>query len=155
MSMDGLTPSRLLTGSMVALVVLAVAAVGALAGPVKGARYRGHLTQTTSETVIFKVNRAGTLVTGVKVKPFIPNKCGAGGEPPPEFSKPAKIRKNKFSAVVKEKLSNGLVSGMATVTGKFLSRGRVKGVVRVPIPEAPQCSGNFAYSAKAGQKRRG
>lgn len=136
------------------VVALIAAAIAFAASPVKGAKYAGHLKVASSEKVTFKVSPSGTMVTSVRVKPYLPNKCGNGGTPPPEVSKPAKIKNGKFSAVVKAELSNGLVSGMVTVTGKFLPGGKERGVVKAPLPGAPECAGNFPYTtaAKKGGK---
>ena len=135
--------------ALTAFAVGATLAVAFAAAPVKGAKYSGHLKVSTSETVSFKVSASGKKVVGVKVKPFIPNKCGSGGTPPPEVSKPAKIKNGKFTVVIKEELSNGLVSGEATVTGKFLSGGKEKGLVKNPLPGARECGGNFPYTTSA------
>jgi hypothetical protein len=135
----------------VALVVLA--AVALAASPVSGAKYSGHLKLSSADTVTFKVSASGKKVIGVKVMPEIPNRCGSGGGTlPSQVSKPAKIENGKFSAVVEEKLSNGAVSGTATVTGKFLRGGKEMGVVENPLPGAKECAGNFPYTAKASKK---
>jgi hypothetical protein len=141
--------SRIACAVVLAAALTLVATVALAANPIAGARYSGKLTQATSETVTFKVNAAGTKVLNVKVKPFIPNKCGAGGTPPPEVSEPAAVKRGRFVATVKEELSNGLVSGTATVTGRFLAGGKEKGVIKVPLPEAPECGGSFAYTTVA------
>jgi hypothetical protein len=135
----------------VAIVVLATVAFAA--SPVGGAKYSGHLSSSSADTVTFKVSPSGKKVIGVKVLPEVPNRCGSGGgTPPPQVSKPATIRNGKFSALVEERLSNGAVSGTATVTGKFLPGGKEKGVVENPLPGAKECAGNFPYTAKASKK---
>jgi hypothetical protein len=65
------------------------------AGPVKGAKYSGHLKVATTETVTFKVSASGKKVIGMRVKPFIPNKCGSGaGEVEPGRARfPRSLRK--------------------------------------------------------------
>jgi hypothetical protein len=140
--------------SLAAAVTLAVLAVGAIAlaaAPVKGAKYAGHLNVSTSETVSFKVSASGKRVINVKVQPFLPNKCGAGGTPPPEKSTPAKVKNGKFTAKVRAVLSNGLVSGRATVTGKFKSGGNESGLVKNPLP-GTTCGGNFPYSTSSAKR---
>ena len=138
--------------ALVAGVATVAVAVALAASPLSDASYSGHLKLGSGTTVSFKVSASGKEVTGVKVLPDIPNRCGSGGTPPPQVSKPATIVNGKFAAVVEEKLSNGAVSGTATVTGKFLPGGREKGVVENPLPGAKECAGNFAYTAKASQK---
>jgi hypothetical protein len=141
---------RILGPAVVGLAV-AVACAGALAtGTVKAGTYKGSLKGSTSEKVGFKVS--GTTVTNVKVTPYVPNRCGAGGAPPLESSTPATIKGGKFKTELKEETDNGGVSGTATVTGKFLAGGKVKGVVENPLPGDKECAGNFPYTAKLGKK---
>jgi hypothetical protein len=135
-------------------VVAAAAAIAFAAAPVNGAKYSGHLNVASTETVSFKVSASGKKVTNVRVTPYLPNRCGSGGPPPPEVSKPAKIKGGKFTAKVKDELTNGLVSGRATVTGKFLPGGKEMGVVKVPIPGAPECSGKFPYMTRTAKSGR-
>ena len=131
--------------SVVALVALLCA--GALAaGSIKSGTYKGSVTGSRTEKVSFKVS--GSTVTKVKVTPFVPNKCGSGGAPPVESSEPATIKGGKFKAKLSEETGNGLVSGTATVTGKFLAGGKVKGLVKNPLPGVKECAGNFPYTAK-------
>jgi hypothetical protein len=135
------------------VALVALAAVAFAASPVSGAKYSGHLKLSSADTVTFKVSASGKKVIGVKVMPAIPNRCGSsGGTLPLQVSKPAKIKNGKFSALVEEKLSNGAVSGTATVTGKFLRGGKETGVVENPLPGAEECAGNFPYTAKASKK---
>lgn len=135
------------------VALVALAAIALAASPVSGAKYSGHLKLSSADTVTFKVSASGKKVIGVKVMPEIPNHCGsAGGTLPLQVSKPAKIKNGKFSAVVEETLSNGAVSGTATVTGKFLSGGKEMGMVKNPLPGAKECAGNFPYTAKASKK---
>jgi hypothetical protein len=142
-------------GRLAVIGLTAAAAVlcsGALAaGPVKGSEYKGTVSGATTEKVSFKVSAPGTKVTNVRVTPFVPNKCGSGGASPAETSKPAVIKNGKFSAKLTEETGSGLVSGTATVTGKFLAGGKVKGLVMNPLPGAKECAGNFPYTAKAGK----
>lgn len=120
---------------------------GALAaGTVKSGPYKGSITGSSTEKVSFKVS--GSTVINVKVTPFVPNRCGAGGAPPVETSEPATIKGGKFKAKLSEETGSGLVSGTATVTGKFLPGGKVKGLVENPLPGAKECAGNFPYTAK-------
>jgi hypothetical protein len=134
-----------------ALLLTLLAAVALAASPVNGAKYAGSLTISKSETVSFKVSASGKKVINVRVLPVVPNHCGSGGTPPAQSSIPAKIKNGKFKATLNEETSNGAVSGTATVTGKFLAGGKVKGVVENPLPGAPECAGNFAYTAKASK----
>jgi hypothetical protein len=152
------SPGKARLGTIVALAgtatvaIVVFAAVALAASPVSGARYSGHLKLSSALTVTFKVSASGKKVTGVKVSPEIPNRCGSAGTPPPQVSRPATIKNGKFSALVEERLSNGAVSGTATVTGKFLPGGKEMGVVKNPLPGAKECAGNFAYTAKASKK---
>jgi hypothetical protein len=141
---------RVLGAAVVGLAVV-VACAGALAaGTVKGGTYKGALTVSSSEKVSFKVS--GTTVTDVRVTPYVPNRCGVGGPPPLQSSKPAAINGGKFKAELSEETDNGGVSGTATVTGKFLGGGKVKGVVENPLPQAKECAGNFSYTAKLSKR---
>jgi hypothetical protein len=141
------------TGRVVGLAVLAVLVIGAVAAiafaaaPVKGAKYSGHLKgQGSTTTVTFRVSASGKKVIGMRVKPYIPNRCGSGGPPPPQTSKPAKIKNGRFTATVKAQIPEGVWS--ATVTGKFLSGGKEQGVVKSsPRPGEPsKCGGNTPYT---------
>jgi hypothetical protein len=141
---------RVIGGTVVTGVVIAIVCAGALAAvSAKPGIYKGPVTGSSTEKVSFKVK--GGTVTNVKVMPFVPNKCGAGGTPPQESSLPAKIKNGRFTAKLSEETVNGAVSGTATVTGKFLAGGRVKGVVENPLPGAKECAGNFPYTAKLGK----
>lgn len=138
-------------GAPVVLGLAAILCAGALAaGSIQSGRYKGTVTGSTTEKVSFKVS--GSTVTKVKVTPFVPNKCGAGGAPPLESSAPATIKGGKFKAKLSEETSNGLVSGTATVTGKFLAGGKVKGLIENPLPGAKECAGNFPYTAKLAKR---
>lgn len=139
--------------ALAALATVVLAAVALAASPVGGAKYSGHLKLSSADTVTFKVSASGKKVIGVKVQPAIPNRCGSsGGTLPLQVSKPAKVKNGKFSALVEEKLSNGAVSGTATVTGRFLPGGKETGVVKNPLPGAKECAGNFPYTAKASKR---
>lgn len=136
-----------------ALLLLGLAAIAPAASPVNGAKYRGSLKVSKNETVSFKVSASGKKVTAVRVLPVVPNHCGVGGTPPAQKSVPAPIENGKFKATLNEETSNGAISGTATVTGKFLAGGKVKGVVENPLPGAPECAGNFPYTAKVSRGR--
>jgi hypothetical protein len=129
--------------------ILATVSIALAAGPVKGARYSGPVNGTASLTVSFKVSRSGRRVSSLKVSPSLPNRCGFGGPPPPQTSKPAKIGHGKFTAKITEKAGNGTVIATAQVTGKFLAKGKEKGGITVNLPNAKSCSGSFSYTAKA------
>jgi hypothetical protein len=134
------------------LALLLVAAVAVAAKPVKGGTYAGTLTAAPSETVTFKVSQNGKKVSGLKVSPFEPNTCGAGGPPPPQSSKPAKIRKGKFTATVIYKTTTGKVAARAKVTGTFVKGRREKGVVKTAFTDrsTKSCEAPFKYTTKAG-----
>jgi hypothetical protein len=142
---------RILALVVLPALLLTLAAVALAAAPVKGAKYAGSLTISKTETVTFKVSPSGKKVINVRVLPVVPNHCGVGGTPPAQSSVPATIKNGKFKATLNEETSNGGISGTATVTGKFLAGGKVKGVVENPLPGAPECAGNFAYTAKASK----
>jgi hypothetical protein len=139
------------TGRVVGFAVLAVLMIGAVtaiafaAAPVKGAKYSGHL-KGQDTTVTFRVSASGKKVIGMRVKPYIPNSCGSGGPPPPQTSKPAKIKNGRFTATVKAQIPDGVWS--ATVTGKFLSGGKEQGMVKAsPRPGEPsKCGQKIAYT---------
>jgi hypothetical protein len=132
--------------------LLAVAALALAAAPKSGATYAGSLKISKAETVSFKVSPSGKKVVNVRVLPVVPNHCGTSGAPPAQSSIPATIAGGKFKATLNEETSNGGVSGTATVTGRFLAGGKVKGVVEVPLPGAAECAGNFPYTAKVSNK---
>lgn len=131
------------------LLAAGLAAVALAAGPVKGATYSGTLTVSSGETVTFKVNKSGTQVSAIRVKPFLPNRCGAGGPPPQETSESGPIKNKRFTATVSQLSTDGTVSATAKVTGSFLPGGKVKGSVKSDLPTAEECNGSFAYTAKA------
>lgn len=142
---------RILAPVLLPVLLLALATVALAASPVKGAKYAGSLTIAKAETVTFKVSPSGKKVINVRVLPVVPNHCGVAGTPPAQNSIPAAIKNGKFKATLNEETSNGAISGTATVTGKFLAGGKVKGVVENPLPGAEECGGNFAYAAKAAE----
>lgn len=133
------------------LALLAVAGVAAAAKPVKGGKYSGTLTIASGETVSFKVSKNGKKVSGLKVAPFEPNTCGAGGPPPGQSSKAAKISKGKFHVTVTYKTGTGFVFATAKVTGTFLKGRRERGTVRTRFTDrsGKSCEASFKYTTKA------
>ncbi len=131
---------------------LAVTGIALAAGPVKGARYSGRVNVTATLTVSFKVSRSGKKVSSLKVSPSLPNSCGYGGPPPTQTSKPAKIEDGKFTAKITEKAVNGTVAAIATITGRFLAKGKEKGTIKTSVPSATSCNGSFSYSTKVKKK---
>jgi hypothetical protein len=129
--------------------IVALAGIADAAAPVKGARYSGHVKVTANLTVTFKVARSGKKVTSLDVRPSLPNSCGYGGPEPTHRSRAAKIKHGKFKAKITEKAANGTVIGTATVTGKFLRRGKERGTIKSVLPNATSCNGTFSYSTKA------
>jgi hypothetical protein len=153
--MSRFTPCRLRVAQLVSLVLvacLALAAVALAAKPVKGARYSGHLAGVGSTgTVTFKVSKNGKKVTGLTVAPFFPNTCGSGGPLPKYTSKPARIKKGKFTTTVFVVTDTGtkLVAGKAT--GTFTAHRKEKGTLR-PLKLPKNCTKTFKYSTKAKKK---
>lgn len=141
------------SAALAVVAILTTAGIATAAGPVKGAKYSGRVSVTASLTLSFKVSRSGKRVTSLKVSPSLPNRCGFGGPPPTQTSKSARIAHGKFTAKIKETASNGTVIATATVTGKFLAKGKEKGSINVNLPNATSCSGSFSYSTKAQKKR--
>lgn len=79
---------------------------------------------------------------------FAPNKCGSGGPPPKQSSKPAKIKNGKFKVRLTYTFSNPTSHHTYTVTGKFLKHGREKRVFiykRTP----PTCNVNTPHTTTA------
>jgi len=133
-------------------VSTAATGIALAAGPVKDARYSGRVNVTATLTVSFKVSRSGKKVSSLKVSPSLPNSCGYGGPPPTQTSKPAKIADGKFTAKITEKAVNGTVAARATITGRFLAKGKEKGTIKTSVPAATSCNGSFSYSTKAKKK---
>jgi hypothetical protein len=147
-------PRLRLVGSIagVLAVSLAVTAIALAVGPVKGAKYSGHVKTGATLTVSFKVDGSGKKVTAFKVRLSLPNSCGYGGPAPTQIFKPAKIRHGRFSGTVTEKSAiSGKVVDSAKVTGKFQTGGKERGTVKTTVPAAPRCNGTFTYSTKASK----
>lgn len=134
---------------LVGLMTVAACAIAFAASPVKDAKYSGHPKGQSDTAVTFRVSASGKKVVGMRIKPYIPNKCGAGGPPPPQTSKPARIRKGEFTAKVVASIPQG--SWRATVKGRFLAGGKEKGVIEFfPRPGEPaKCGGKVPYTTKA------
>ena len=77
---------------------------------------------------------------------FAPNKCGSGGPPPKQSSKPAKIKNGKFRVRLTYTFTTGHFT--YTVTGKFLKHGREKGVF-IYKNTPPTCNLNTPYTTTA------
>jgi hypothetical protein len=138
---------------VVLLALLAATGIALAAQPVKGGTYSGKFTTAPSESVTFKVSKNGAKVFGLKVSPSPPNKCGSGGPPPKQSSKPAAISsKGKFTATVSYETVSGKVFATAKVTGKFLKHGAESGIVasKFTDPATKMCQGSFNYTTKAG-----
>ncbi len=136
---------------LAAVMVLVAAATGFAAAPVKGGRYSGALTVSTSVTVTFKVSKNGKKASGFKLG-TIPNKCGSGGGVPKQSSAPAAISKGKFTGAIRFKTTAGKVFATTTITGKFLKHMRESGNLTTKFKDAASkmCNGTFAYTTKAG-----
>ena len=130
--------------------LIAFTGLALAAKPIKDAKYVGTLTDNSTESVTFKVNRTGTRVTGFKVTPFFPNACGAGGQPPQYSSKPAKIKNGRFHTTVSVKKTGGGKSPVGKANGKFLAKGKEKGSVK-PVGLPQSCIKPFPYTTKATQ----
>jgi hypothetical protein len=136
---------------LAAILVLMAAATGFAAAPVKGGKYSGTLSGSTSQTVTFKVSKNGKKASGFKLI-TIPNKCGSGGGVPKQSSSPAAISKGKFTATIRFKTTAGQVFATTTITGKFLKHRRESGNLTTKFKDAASqmCNGKFAYTTKAG-----
>jgi major membrane immunogen (membrane-anchored lipoprotein) len=125
---------------------------GAFASSVKPGKYRGpesfQGTKSTTEFVTFTVNKSKTKVTKLRLVPFVANKCGSGGPPPKENSKPAKIKNGKFTGTVKEFDTSGSLVAKGKVTGTFKAGGKVKGSVKDTLPKFPHCNATLQFTAK-------
>jgi len=141
-----------LAGSLVCALAasLVIAAIALAAGPVKGAKYSGHVKTDATLTVSFKVDGAGKKVMGFKVRLSLPNSCGYGGPAPKQSFSAAKIRHGRFSGKVIEKSAiSGKVVDSAKVTGKFGAGGKEQGTIKTTVPASTRCNGTFSYSTKA------
>jgi hypothetical protein len=125
---------------------------GAFASSIKPGNYRGPEsfkgTASTTEFVTFTVNKSKTKVTKLRLVPFVANKCGSGGPPPKETSKPAKIKNGKFTGLVKELASDGSVLAKGKVKGTFKAGGKVTGSVNDTLPKLPHCNATLQFTAK-------
>ena len=132
--------------AMVGAGVLSIAPAAATA-PRAGATYKGPIaTAASSEgTVSFTVSKDGKTVTHLRVGPYPLNTCGSGGAPPHQSSKPAAIHDGKFTGHVAYS-GGGNVFAKATVTGKFLRKGKEKGVVTTVILGNSQCGQSLPYA---------
>ncbi|MGA9372949.1 MAG: hypothetical protein WBV53_13960 [Solirubrobacterales bacterium] len=111
-------------------------------------RFKGNVS--TTESVSFKVTHDRAKVKLLRLNPFVPNRCGSGGPPPVEVSKPAKIKAGAFKGTVKELATDGSVSVRGVVTGRFVRGGKVKGKVKSKLAIAPQYNATFAFTAQRG-----
>jgi hypothetical protein len=135
---SGFLAALVLTGMLVAT------ALAATAKPVKGGRYSGAVKSVSGEAVTFTVSSDGKSVRDVRITPYIPNRCGAGGPPPQESSKPASISaQGKFTTKVTQKAST------ATVTGTFLKNRAEQGTIKTKLTGSPTCNATFKYATKA------
>jgi hypothetical protein len=89
-----------------ALLAVIVAGV-AVAGPVKGAKYSGFATPTSSgSTITWKVSSSGKKVTGIKLSQ-VPLFCAAGGPPVSASFKTARIKKSAFATTAAADIKSG------------------------------------------------
>jgi hypothetical protein len=137
-----------LTAAALAAASLLVAAAPALgAKPVKGATYNGTIKQG-SIPLLFKVNKKGTKVTGIKPS-NLPLFCQGGGPPSVIKFNTARItRKGTFSTTGTES-TGGTVFAQAKISGKFTANGGAKGSLKVTYLKASSCSGKTTYTAAA------
>lgn len=132
--MDMIRSSRMVTvaAGVAAAVVLPVLPAAATP-PRPGVTYKGHVVGApdSERAVSFVVSKNGHWVRKMRVGPYeLSGSCGQGGPPPHLSSKPAHInKKGKFTAHVAYRGENGKVGAKATVKGKFLRKGKAKGVV--------------------------
>jgi hypothetical protein len=140
---------NLAVAAISAAMLFALAALAVAATPVKGGKYKGTLTGQSGERVTFNVSSNGTKVTNMRVGPYPPNKCGAGGQPPKQSSDTASIKSGKFTAHISYRSTTGKLIAETTVTGEFLTNRKEKGTVKGTISGASQCTGSFPYTTKA------
>lgn len=141
---------KLSIATAVAIAVLALSAVALGAKPVKGATYKGHYGVAGAGTqVSFKVSANGKTVSKMHFGIYPPNKCGAGGPPPKQSSKPAKIKNGKFKVRLTYTYSGlGGASHTYTVTGQFLKGKKEKGVF-IYKKTPPNCNLKTPYTTTA------
>ena len=148
-------PGRRAIALALAVATTAALAVAASASAVKitpggyfaQPTYKG--SALTSTTLYFTVAPSKKKVKNTKISPFLPNSCGAGGPPPTEKSKTAKIKGGKFTAVVNELSSSGKVTAKSTVKGKFKPNGKVKGTFSTTVPGHSDCNASgYKFTAQ-------
>jgi hypothetical protein len=134
---------------LTALLVLIITAVS-VAAPLKGAKFTGSMTDSTTASLTFKVSKDGKRVTKLRLARN-PNKCGNGDEVPRQRARAARIRKGRFTATVKFMTMADDMYATARVTGRFTSRRSVRGTVSTHFrdSEAKYCNGSYKYTAKA------
>ena len=129
---DILRSSRIATVSAGVAAAVVLSLLPAAATPPRpGATYKGHIASAASsqDVVTFVVSKNGHWVRKMRVGPYeLSGSCGQGGPPPNQSSKPAPIKRGKFTAHVVYS-GGGDVIARATVTGTFLRKGKEKGVV--------------------------
>ncbi len=139
--------------AVLVIPLLPAAAAAPVAGPVAGADYQGRIAgaPNSESHVTFTVSDDGKSVIGTNVGPYpMTLECGSGGDPPLQSSKPAKIRNDRFTAHVVYRAEDNSLVGRATVTGKFLRKGKEKGVVTTVVAATPNCpSHSLDYTAHA------
>lgn len=99
--------------------------------PEAGATYQGQIATAPSsqDAVSFVVSKNGNWVRKLRVGPWpLTGSCGTGGDLPDQSAKPARIKKGEFTAHVVYS-GDGVVIARATITGRFLRKGKEKGVV--------------------------
>jgi hypothetical protein len=146
-----LRSSRIVTVSAAVATAIVLSVLPAAATPPRaGATYTGHIASAPSSQnkVTFHVSANGHWVRRMHVGPYeLSGSCGQGGPPPNQSSKPAAIKRGKFTAHVVY-TAGGDVVARATVTGTFLRRGREKGVVTAHR-YSDSCVVSLPYTAHA------
>ena len=148
--------SRFFRSVAVAVAVAGIAlttlvAPAAAVDPVAGARYKGHLLPTWTETtaVRFKVSKSGNWVTGMYVGPYPVSNCGGGGDAPAQSTSKAAVTNGSFKAHVTYRSDTGKLLAKATVKGTFSKHGREQGTVQSTIFDDASCSsGVYKYATK-------
>jgi len=146
-----LRSSRIMTVSAAVATAIVLSVLPAAATPPRaGATYTGHIASAPSsqDAVHFVVSKNGHWVRGMRVGPYeLSGSCGQGGPPPSQSSKPARIKRGKFTAHVVYR-GGGDVTARATVTGTFLRKGKEKGVVTAHR-FSDSCVVSLTYTAHA------
>jgi hypothetical protein len=136
-----------LTAVALALVVSATA----LAATFKSGTYKGTLAAPrTAYTVSLKLS--GTKLGPVKLN-NIPFYCSSGGPPLPVTFPKSKISSTgafKIGATNKIKVGplKGQIGEKLTISGTFTKHGTVHGTLKTVVPNAKQCDGSSAFTAK-------